>query len=1030
MDSDEDDDLEIKDIPNVLKKIPNTFHSTQFAPRPVVLDIMRNSNVQKELHSLEDHCKVMDSAMSSVVNSYYQGFNKSIRSYSQILGYITDSQHKVDSLKVDLEKAKALLICRNQDLKIMWKKVLEYHYMLQILEKIEDLETVPQRLAGYIATNHFLHASELLVKSVKTIFGEDLLKVGALAELRQSLLEQRNLFHEVLIEKLHSNVYVKDSNNNIALLDLDDHAPASLNSSMGPTRGNSLKLESDPRKLLERASSKADFNVKMDAENFDEEILEDLTTDPSQNPKQFMRLLVEALNALGQLNSAVSIINTKISPEMKKVIQLITKKVVRTHESRPTLESAERAPLLVDLTNAIFDKCIRIMHNHIQMATMFNGVFSRKNGKRAASGTIGNYSVEHVWEIVQKEIREMLKGYLGDSQTSGTVLMSGSNGIAAHNEEKKLFTFANSSASLKDTKSTAPIPSSSASVLHAPAIQSSPYNITSVYPAVIRFDEQVLRLMNTHVKGFSNQSYKPVLRNYMDDFIQRAFLQHIKTDYSKRVHNSIEGPEAFKCVNKPLVRDSSRPLLHSIIDIYQLIRELVIDVTAMPQYASEFVAIMDSILARYFDKCVAKMDSELRDILSGSLIYNNNDYVTVLTSDPLWKTIKMFSHKSRRGSISGSTASGGGSSHGGMDEVEEDWTQNEEEEYQVEAYAFYGVNAHQTGQVISAVSRSQLITELPKLALFASLSDSLDWLATRLCEVTKEISTSHVPGMNPLKAPIRNLRQSSRPRSGNYSGGNSLSSSTGALPTPGSPLSSSSSFVPANSVMAEALDRVNQKLEVVAKQFNSLADRALLILRSEFRIQCMFYMEGLKRTSYIVEETRQEPDVFISELNASLSSVEETMAHHLPPIKTRFLFDRLAALIARLLIKGLASIKGINKNGVFKMFRNVFALQQNLTNIIVRKEQHFDRVRKYYELLNLSEEELLASLGDMIAAATPASAFARIPMHSPLHEPSSSNRAPLFSADEYRTVVEVQKYNKRVSASVATAIEQKLKTLA
>lgn len=150
------------------------------------------------------------------------------------------------------------------------------------------------------------------------------------------------------------------------------------------------------------------------------------------------------------------------------------------------------------------------------------------------------------------------------------------------------------------------------------------------------------------------------------------------------------------------------------------------------------------------------------------------------------------------------------------------------------------------------------------------------------------------------------------------------------------------------------------------------------------------------------------------------------MAHHLPPIKTRFLFDRLAALIARLLIKGLVSIKGINKNGVFKMFRNVFALQQNLTNIIVRKEQHFDRVRKYYELLNLTEDELLASLSDSLAAISPASpSFSR---HGGIHHTNRTAQQQ-FSAEEYRTVLEVQKYNKRISVAVAAAIEQKLKML-
>lgn len=60
--------------------------------------------------------------------------------------------------------------------------------------------------------------------------------------------------------------------------------------------------------------------------------------------------------------------------------------------------------------------------------------------------------------------------------------------------------------------------------------------------------------------------------------------------------------------------------------------------------------------------------------------------------------------------------------------------------------------------------------------------------------------------------------------------------------------------------------------------------------------------------------------------------------------------------MSNMLIKGLGKIKSINRNGVLKMCRNVFALQQNLTNIVQFKELHFDRVRKFYQLLNLSED--------------------------------------------------------------------------
>ena len=39
-----------------------------------------------------------------------------------------------------------------------------------------------------------------------------------------------------------------------------------------------------------------------------------------------------------------------------------------------------------------------------------------------------------------------------------------------------------------------------------------------------------------------------------------------------------------------------------------------------------------------------------------------------------------------------------------------------------------------------------------------------------------------------------------------------------------------------------------------------------------------------------------------------------------------------------------------------KLIRNLFALQQSLTNIIVSQENYFDRVRKYYELFFLTED--------------------------------------------------------------------------
>ncbi len=77
------------------------------------------------------------------------------------------------------------------------------------------------------------------------------------------------------------------------------------------------------------------------------------------------------------------------------------------------------------------------------------------------------------------------------------------------------------------------------------------------------------------------------------------------------------------------------------------------------------------------------------------------------------------------------------------------------------------------------------------------------------------------------------------------------------------------------------------------------------------------------------------------------------------------------------------------------MSRNVFALQQNLTNIIQFKEVHFDRVRKYYSWLNLSEEELVNSVA-----------------------------GSGFSKEEIEAILEVQQVGERTSTIVMRNMQQ------
>jgi exocyst complex component 4 len=146
------------------------------------------------------------------------------------------------------------------------------------------------------------------------------------------------------------------------------------------------------------------------------------------------------------------------------------------------------------------------------------------------------------------------------------------------------------------------------------------------------------------------------------------------------------------------------------------------------------------------------------------------------------------------------------------------------------------------------------------------------------------------------------------------------------------------------------------------EQLRQLGDQCLLYLHEEFRCHCFFLLDAIRGQSYALDEPPADADLCVLDLNRDLLSSDEMVSALLPQSKRRYLFDGLARLVAQLLIRALADIPRWNHNGVLKMCRNVFALQQNLTPLFGAKEDRLDRTRRYYELLEISEEVCLFSL--------------------------------------------------------------------
>lgn len=56
-----------------------------------------------------------------------------------------------------------LLHCKRDELRKLWIEGIEHKHVLQLLDEIESIKQVPQRLEAYMASKHYLHATDMLV---------------------------------------------------------------------------------------------------------------------------------------------------------------------------------------------------------------------------------------------------------------------------------------------------------------------------------------------------------------------------------------------------------------------------------------------------------------------------------------------------------------------------------------------------------------------------------------------------------------------------------------------------------------------------------------------------------------------------------------------------------------------------------------------------------------------------------------------------------------------------------------------------
>lgn len=218
------------------------------------------------------------------------------------------------------------------------------------------------------------------------------------------------------------------------------------------------------------------------------------------------------------------------------------------------------------------------------------------------------------------------------------------------------------------------------------------------------------------------------------------------------------------------------------------------------------------------------------------------------------------------------------------------------------------------------IKQENLIRDDNKLILLASLSDSLEYVADSIERLGKtSVRTSNQVQENEKQRKHHHTRSSSAP---------------------------------------------TRDLASFADEYRKLAIDCLKVLRVEMQLETIFHLQEMTSREYLEDQDTEEPDDFIVSLTSQITRRDEEMAPFVAEVKRNYIFGGIFSVAANASIKALADMKSINLFGVQQICRNSIALEQALAAIPSidsdAVQQRLDRVRTYYELLNMPFEALLA----------------------------------------------------------------------
>ncbi|KII94197.1 hypothetical protein PLICRDRAFT_171865 [Plicaturopsis crispa FD-325 SS-3] len=200
------------DIDAILDQIKDEWEfviDPDFNNVDLALQLLDDSSLGKDMNSFRRTKHMLSKALKGSVDKHYQAFAASLPHHASLLSHLGTTQTQISEARSSIQEAKDALGSKRADLVQLWSRGQTVEEMIRLLDEIEHLKAVPDVLETLMSEKRLLQASVILIRSLKMINKQDMLEIGAVADLRAYLNGQETALREILVDELHSHLYLK-----------------------------------------------------------------------------------------------------------------------------------------------------------------------------------------------------------------------------------------------------------------------------------------------------------------------------------------------------------------------------------------------------------------------------------------------------------------------------------------------------------------------------------------------------------------------------------------------------------------------------------------------------------------------------------------------------------------------------------------------------------------------------------------------------------------------------------------------------